>query len=191
MNMHRITTAAIALLVSLSLLAGCGGGGGTPASAPAPSALAAPTGVTATGGINQVTLTWNQVDGADSYNVYWSINPSVTPATGTRITGAVSPYVHSGLTVSQTYFYVVTAVRNGSESGPSEQASTVSAHNGEDLYTAHCSGCHGPLAAPTFHDRTFTGIKAAIAANRGGMGVLGSLTDTEIANIVLVLPGHH
>lgn len=191
MNIYSIKIAVTGLLLSLLFLSGCGGGGGTSTPAPTRPEIAAPSGVTATGGINQVTLTWNQADGADSYNIYWSINPSVTPANGTKITGAASPYVHGGLTVSQTYFYVVTAVRNGSESEPSDQTSTVSAHNGENLYAANCSGCHGPLTAPTFHDYTFAGIKAAIAANKGGMGILSRLTDTEIANIVLVLPTHH
>ncbi|CAH2031960.1 c-type cytochrome [Trichlorobacter ammonificans] len=189
MNIQRIKIAATALLSALLLLAGCGGGGGTPAPTQPPT-VAAPTGVTATGGTNQVTLAWNPINEADSYTIYWSSTLPLTKANGTRIEGAVSPYLHS-VTVSQTYYYFVTAVKNGVESEPSAQASTVSAHNGEALYATNCSGCHGPLAAPTFHDRTFAGIKAAIAANRGGMGVLSSLTDTEIANIVLVLPNHH
>jgi mono/diheme cytochrome c family protein len=83
----------------------------------------APTGVTAAGGSNQVTLSWNAVTGATSYNIYWSTTTGVSPLTGTRIANATSPFVQTGLAASTTYFYVVTAVNASGESAPSTQAS--------------------------------------------------------------------
>jgi hypothetical protein len=51
----------------------------------------APTGLVATPEDGQVTLAWNPVPGASSYNVYWSTASGVTPANGTAITGARNP----------------------------------------------------------------------------------------------------
>jgi fibronectin type 3 domain-containing protein len=65
-------------------------------------APAAPTGVTATAAATQVTLTWNSVPNAASYNVYWSDTPGVTQATGTKIAGVTSPFVHTGRTNGTT-----------------------------------------------------------------------------------------
>ena len=55
---------------------------------PPPSAPAPPTGVTATGGAGQVTLSWMGMSGMTSYNVYWSTTSGVTTSTGTKIAGA-------------------------------------------------------------------------------------------------------
>ncbi len=112
-NFRRL---AVALAV---LAAGCGGGG-----SPAPSAPPdAPTGVVAAPGNAQVTISWNAVSGATSYNVYWSTSPGVTAANGTKIPAATSPYVQNGLTNGVTYYYVVTAASANGESAASSQAS--------------------------------------------------------------------
>lgn len=95
----------------------------TPNAAPpqTPSPPAAPTGVIATGGTNQVTISWSAVSGAISYNLYWSLTSGITPATGTKIAGVTSPAVQTGLSESMTYYYIVTAVNSAGESGPSLQ----------------------------------------------------------------------
>lgn len=90
---------------------------------PAPTAPAAPAGVGATGGNEQVTVTWSAVTGATSYNIYWSATPGVTKTTGTRIPAVTSPYVHTGRTASTTYYYIVTAQNSAGESGASSEAS--------------------------------------------------------------------
>jgi len=86
---------------------------------------AAPSAVTAVGGVNQVTISWNAVAGATSYNIYWSTTTGVTTANGTKISNAISPYVQTGLTAGTTYFYVVTAVNAIGEGPPSSQVSAV------------------------------------------------------------------
>jgi fibronectin type 3 domain-containing protein len=60
--------------------------------APATASPAAPMGVTAVAGDGQVTISWDVVAGATSYNIYWSTTSSVTPLTGTQITGAWNPH---------------------------------------------------------------------------------------------------
>lgn len=84
----------------------------------------APTGVSAAAGDRQVTLTWGSVSGATSYNVYWSTAPGVTKATGTKISGIISPsYTHVGRTNGTTYYYVITAVNSYGESNESTEVS--------------------------------------------------------------------
>ena len=89
-------------------------------SAAVPALPAAPTGVTATGGTNQVSISWSAVSGATSYNIYWATTSGVT-TTGTKITDATNPYVQTGLAASSTYYYIVTAVNAAGQSVASAQ----------------------------------------------------------------------
>ncbi len=82
----------------------------------------APSSVTATGGANQVTISWSTVSGATSYNIYWATTSGVTTA-GTKITSAANPYVHTGLATATTYYYIVTAVNSAGQSVASTQVS--------------------------------------------------------------------
>jgi mono/diheme cytochrome c family protein len=191
MKFQHIRSTSLGLLLSFLILSGCGGGNDSGDFKTTSKIPAAPTDISATVGINQVTLAWNAVSGADSYNIYWSDKPGVTPATGTRISVGAGSYTHQGLLVSQSYYYVVTAVNSAGESLPSTQAVTVSTNNGINLYTTHCGGCHGgEISATTIKNGTVHNIKTAIANNTGGMGVLSHLTDEEVNTITSRLPCH-
>ncbi len=137
----------------------------TLAATPPTTAPAAPTGVSATGGDNQVALSWPAVTGAASYNVYWSTTSGATTTTGTRIAAATSPFVHTGLTAGTAYFYVITAVNGAGESVGSSQATatTNAAIDGAALYTQYCSGCHGALGASTYQGASASLITSGIA----------------------------
>ncbi len=82
-----------------------------------------PTNVTATAGNEQVTISWDTVTGATSYNIYWSTEQGVTKETGTKISTFSSPYTHTGLTNGTTYYYVVTAENSYGESDESTEVS--------------------------------------------------------------------
>ncbi len=135
----------------------------TSATQPAVQVPVAPTGVAATGGSKQVTLSWSPVSGATSYNLYWSTTAGVTKTSGTRIAGVTSPYTQSGLADSTAYYYVVTAVNGAGESPASAQATATTAAastiDGAALYKQYCFGCHGTLGP-----RTAAQITSAIAS---------------------------
>jgi len=106
------------------VLSACGGGGG---GSRAPVPLAAPTGVSATARDANNLISWTAVDGATSYNVYWSPTSGVTKATGTKIAFTNNPWAHTGLVNGTVYYYVVTTVSVGGESVESAQVTATPA----------------------------------------------------------------
>jgi fibronectin type 3 domain-containing protein len=152
---------------------------------PAPSV---PTGVSASGGTNQITVLWDPVSGATSYNVYWSTDNHVMSDMSPKTTGVTSPYHNTGLAAGATYFYAVTALNGAGESIESTIVSaTASAIDGVALYSANCASCHGALAVSSKSGRTATQTQAAISANRGGMGTLSTLSAAQVQAITDVL----
>ncbi len=110
------------IFLTLNLLAGCNGGGN---GGPPPSA---PTGLVATPGDDQVTLSWNPVSGASSFTIHmatsnWTTWSTALPgATQNNVlTCCSSPNV--GLTNGATYWFAVTAVNGNGESPESVHVS--------------------------------------------------------------------
>jgi hypothetical protein len=90
------------------------------------SVPSAPSGVTATAGDGEITISWNSVLGAISsisYHLYWSTIPNITKQTGNRFTNVTSPFKHLGLSNGTTYYYVVTAMKVDEESEESDEVS--------------------------------------------------------------------
>ncbi|WP_339158526.1 endo-1,4-beta-xylanase [Paenibacillus sp. FSL W8-0186] len=85
-------------------------------------APSAPTGLAATAGNAQVSLTWNAVSGATSYTVKratTSGGPYTDVATGLT----TASYTNTGLTNGTTYYYVVSASNSAGQSPNSAQVS--------------------------------------------------------------------
>jgi titin len=100
---------------------------------PAANPPDAPTGVQATAqSSGSISVSWNPVAGADSYEVYFAAGSSAdfAPAPGGTVTGA--SYAHTGLQAGTTYQYRVRAVNSAGGSGFSTAASatTLSSGNG-------------------------------------------------------------
>jgi uncharacterized membrane protein len=80
-----------------------------------------------------VTLRWNNVSGATTYNAYVAAESGIIPANiaafdeGRRIENVRSPYTVSGLQNGKPFYFVVTATRNGAESPPSTEVSAIPA----------------------------------------------------------------
>jgi fibronectin type 3 domain-containing protein len=88
---------------------------------PQPATPPVPTGLTATPGDTQVSLSWNASTGATSYNVKRATvsgGPYTTVASRTT-----TSYTDTGLTNGTAYFYVVSAVNSSGESSNSSQVS--------------------------------------------------------------------
>jgi len=80
-----------------------------------------PTGLSATAGNNQVTLTWNASAGATSYNVKRAtVNGG--PYTNTNLVTGLT-FTNTGLVNGTPYYYVVSAVNGVGESANSSQVS--------------------------------------------------------------------
>jgi hypothetical protein len=82
--------------------------------------LAAPTGVTACPASTQVAISFGNVTGATSYNLYYNAGATVSKATGTKVENITSPHTETGLINQNQYSFVVTAVSATGESVESE-----------------------------------------------------------------------
>jgi len=116
------------VLATAVVFQGCGGDGGSNGSTADGSAggntgnpPAAPSGLTATAGTGQVSLSWTASHGASSYSIKRS-TASGGPYTpiGTATTNS---YVDTSVTQGTTYYYVVTASNSSGQSGDSNQVS--------------------------------------------------------------------
>ncbi len=74
-------------------------------------------------GTRDVTVAWDNVPGANSYNIYWSDKPGVNRRNGTKIGNAKNPHTLKGLLKGKKYYFVVTAVNASGESRESEEFS--------------------------------------------------------------------
>jgi autotransporter-associated beta strand protein len=77
-----------------------------------------PTGLNATAGYAQVSLSWSAVIGASSYNVLRSTNSGAETIVGTTTT---PNYTDTGLASGTTYYYEVSAVNNSGQSANSSE----------------------------------------------------------------------
>jgi len=101
--------------------------GATITVATSPPAPGAPTGLTATPGNGQVSLTWTASSGATSYNAYRGTTAGAERPTAIATGITTNSYIDSGLTNGMQYFYKVAAVNTGGTSPLSNEASATPA----------------------------------------------------------------
>lgn len=89
--------------------------------------LDAPEQLTVDGGRARITVVWSAVNGATSYNIYYSDQSPVNVATATKVAGVGSPQTIRNLVNGTRYYVVVTATGPSGESGPSKEISAVPA----------------------------------------------------------------
>lgn len=133
-------TIAVSTMVVLTMFGymGCGGsssssttsddtGGGSSGGGTGGSTqlwIETPTNFTVVFGDGQALISWDNLDGAVQYNIYWSTTEGVTTSSN-KIENVVSPYVHTGLTNNTTYYYALMAINSyGDYSMFSDETST-------------------------------------------------------------------
>lgn len=86
--------------------------------------------VTLAPGANQITINWDRILGADSYNLYISEQSGLTKENfatlrgGRKRSGVTGPHTLTGLTSNRTYHFVITAVDGGTEGSGSREVAT-------------------------------------------------------------------
>ncbi len=75
-----------------------------------------------------VTLQWDPVPGATSYDLYRGTEPGVTPGNGTLFPNVTSPYEDTTVVNDTTYYYVLEVVGEGGRSPASGQISGTPLH---------------------------------------------------------------
>ena len=111
----------LSMLLTLAIFPSCGGGNSGGGGGGGGNPPGTPSGLIATPGNAQVSLTWNAVTTASSYNVKRGT------ASGGPFSNIASPsinsYTDTSVTNGTTYYYVVSGVNADGESGNSTQAS--------------------------------------------------------------------
>ena len=92
-----------------------------------------PLNLTATAGVSQVTVAWDNVTGADNYTVYWTDTPStaIDPANaatydGTKTVSSLTTVI-TGLTNGTSYDFAVKATNSAGSSAVSDEANATPA----------------------------------------------------------------
>jgi hypothetical protein len=111
----------ILVLIAAMVMSSCGGGGGNGGGTGGGNPPSTPTGLTATAGDAQVSLTWTASSGATTYNVKRSTTSGgpYTQVANTTVTNDTD----ASLTNGAKYYYVVSAVNAAGESANSSEVS--------------------------------------------------------------------
>ena len=133
--MKRLLAYLLLLNLLIIFVSACGPTTPPPSSTSTTSTLTVQ--LMATYGNGNVTLDWQMVEGADTYNIYYIEDPtgdtysstnkpsSTTMQAGTKISGVISaPYTITSLTNTKVYWFSISAVNS---SGESDLSSPVSA----------------------------------------------------------------
>ncbi len=123
-------------------------------STPASGVPAAPTGLTATAGNAQVSLSWTASSGATSYNVYRGTASGGESATAIATGITTASYTNTGLTNGTAYYYKVAALNS---SGTSAQSSEVSATPTASATMILGINCGGSATGSWVADEDFNG----------------------------------
>lgn len=98
---------------------------------------APPSNISAAANHGQVTISWDPVPGATSYDLYWSASRDMTTDNANRIIGVSSPYTLYGLPDYTPHYFLMKTYINDFESRVSELAWAVTGWQTEIVYEGH------------------------------------------------------
>jgi hypothetical protein len=128
---------------------------------------AAPTGVVAEVVDGAIDISWIPSERAQWHNVYWSVEPGVTAATGTKISGLADSLHLTSVTKTTTYYFVVTAENPSWESVESAEVS------------ATVPGVEPPWTVIALDDSGSAGRHSAIATTSDGAVAISYRDDAD------------
>ena len=132
------------------------------------SLLTPPTGLTATAGSGEVSLSWTAGTGATSYNVLRKTSPAAGYEPIANVTELT--YLDSSRAIGPTYYYVVTAVAACGESAPSNEAAAAPFSSKTGTFPPGPGACKGSGDAAMDSATVQT-------AGRSGLAVKPNLVD--------------
>jgi hypothetical protein len=184
MNFAARSTRCSLLLSStivLLCLAGCGGYGGAGNGGGGGNPPAAPTGLTATPGNAQVTLTWNASSGATSYYV----KRSTTTGSETQIAAQpTTGYTDNAVANGTKYYYVVAAYNSYGQSANSAEVTAtpnVPPPPAPTGLTANVVNSQVALTWPVTSGATSYNVKRS-TTNGSGYAQIGNPTGTNFTD---------
>ena len=151
----------------------------------ATTAVPAPTGLTATGGAAQVSLSWTAVAGATSYSVQ---RGSGTGGPYTEIaTPSVMSYTDATVAGGTTYYYVVLAVTPQGKTGASLEASALTVPDAPTGLLVSSTDTSVTVQWTATHGATDYDVLRAAGATPATFSLVGNTTGTSIADTGLTL----
>lgn len=124
------------LFALILLSAGCGtlsGGHDAAQTDGVPMPPSAPANISATTANQKITVSWDSIEGATSYNIYYGTASGVTKENSTKVSLVISPYTLTDLTNGLPYYLVLTAENSDGESDISSEISATPAATWERL----------------------------------------------------------
>lgn len=87
----------------------------------------APTGLSTSSANQRIAVSWDAVEGATSYNLYYGTSTGITKGNGTKVSPVTSPYNMVDLNNGTPYYLVITANNSSGEGNPSSEATAIPA----------------------------------------------------------------
>ncbi len=178
-------------------MVGCGGDDPSPVVTepvtPVVAVPAVPTSLSVEPGDAVNTVQWSAVAGATSYTLYWTDVAPLTKQSAKVITGAVSPYTHTGLTNGKLLYYAVTARNSGGESDLSSVVgampvapvpaapTTLAATPGDGSVALAWAAVSGATSYNVYWSRA-----AGVTPGGAGATKIGNVTSTSYSHVGLV-----
>jgi len=180
-NFKTLWFVSILSAVLLTVLPGCGGDDDSN-SVRLPNV---PGNFTATGGEEQVTLSWDSAENAETYTVYWNTEGDVSDSDNALMGITGTSYTHIGLTGGAAYYYRMTAVNSDGESGMSEDVSATPFAMGVYLSKADETESYVPAQLATVRVNNYSMTADTYEAEFGGTDVILTRSEDDLLSFLI------